>query len=98
MRKKRKRFKIVGQGKCGSPIVCGEFIFAMVGSEGLPFSVVNHILEQRDWGFDVQGFIQAARCSGNYNNPERLYNLLTEDTYNKEVHRQVQFLIKKEYV
>jgi alanyl-tRNA synthetase len=47
-----------------SQIIDGSVVFNMVDRHGLPIMVINSILRRKSLGFDVIGFIAAARVAG----------------------------------
>lgn len=52
----------------------GSDVFTFMDTYGLPFDSINDILRENNMFFDVEGFIIAAKKSGNYDDPFRLMN------------------------
>lgn len=56
--------EIVGQGPGGEPIVAGSWVFRMHDTHGYPLDLTLLDLKERGWGFDVCGYVEAARAAG----------------------------------
>ena len=70
-KKNRKRNPFVGTGtdiasNASRPVLRGEAVFIMMDSQGLPFDFIMDQCKEREWGFDVLGFVCAAHRSKNF--------------------------------
>ncbi len=82
-----------------TPILDGSLIFNLVDSKGMPLDLINELMEENKFGFDVKGFIQAAKQSKNYQNKERLRTLLVSSMLreNKELVKNIDICIEEIY-
>ena len=62
---KRARIRLAGYSEDGKPIFNGADVFQLTDTYGLPLQVTVEALRGQG-GFDVAGFVAAARESGNY--------------------------------
>jgi alanyl-tRNA synthetase len=54
----------IGRGPNGEPIVNGAEVFKLTDTVGYPLELVTLSLRERGLGFDVPGFMRAARLAG----------------------------------
>ncbi|MAG26494.1 hypothetical protein CMI47_13185 [Candidatus Pacearchaeota archaeon] len=66
MANKKKLETFIGKSTCGKPIVNGKLVFKLVDSDGIPFTVIDDIIRENNWGFDIVDFIKAIKHSKNY--------------------------------
>jgi alanyl-tRNA synthetase len=80
------------------PVIAGEHVFKLMDSHGLPFDLIQELLEENKLAYDVPGFIAAAHKSKNYSK-ERLTNLLIPpDNKMSDQHKRLtQYCIDKAY-
>ena len=65
----------VGSDADGRPVFSGEYVFRLMDEQGVPLPVTCEALRGRG-GFDVAGFVAAARASGNYSDEKIRRTLL----------------------
>lgn len=96
---KKNKLSVVGKTFEGKPIIDGKFIFYLVDSVGLPLDIINEELRESGIGFDVEGFIRAAKKSTNYT-IKRLKNLFNSEIDNKseELKSLIIYTINKVYL
>lgn len=89
----------VGVGSDGvTPVISGAFIFRLVDSIGLPLDILVQELKEKQFAFDMVGFIQAAKDSKNYT-AKRLVALFNENRpHNDGFDELVAAAIKKVYL
>ena len=80
-----------------SNVHSGYDIFRLMDSSGLPLHLIRELLAEREQAFDVYGFIEAAKASKNYENRDRLRNMLVEDVKDQRAIDLIDFSIQCVY-
>ena len=70
--------RCVGRLDDGKPVFHGEDVFNLMDTVGIPLEITVEALRGKG-AFDLHGFIQAAKRSGNYSNDKLRTIILSQD-------------------
>jgi len=94
-KKRRLKVAVVGKSDNNKSILSGDTIFKLMDTHGLPLDVITEILRRKDLGFDLFGFIKAAKASKNYSK-KRIRTILVDNApleVDTEFYTRLDFLL-----
>jgi hypothetical protein len=96
-KKKYPKPKVVGHAQDNKLIIDGAFVLFLMDTRGMSFDIISTWLSDKDMGFDVVGFVKAAKLNPNFKKKKILAILLESAPPGPEIADKIRFIVNEIY-